>query len=300
MKTASEAIPLYLDELRLAKRSEYTLSTYRQALNVFTRIVGATSLLSEETYKKFLQQTSDLKASTQITYRAAVCGLYEYHSPGVPLKLLTRRYGQKRSKRQLKYNEDAVVQVVAFAEKMACATLLDFRDRAFIITLADTGLRISEACSLTRGDVDWEIGRAMIIGKGDKEGDIRFSNRSLAFLKDYLRARADMDGASTRLLESLPLFARHDRGAGKKVKRVSSKGMWSAICIRIEEAGCERHAISPHKFRHHFVTTVYREHGNIMQAKEMARHEDINMTQRYTHLASGELDEVYDEIFNKA
>jgi integrase/recombinase XerC len=299
MKTTSEAVPLFLDELRLAKRSEHTIKTYKQALDLFAQIVGATSPLSEENYIKFLQRTSDLKSATQITYRAAVCGLYEYHSPGVPLKLLTRRYGQKRSKRQLKYNEDAVVKVVTYVESMPCATLLDYRDRAFIITLADTGLRISEACALIRGDVDWQTGRAVIIGKGDKEGDIRFSNRCLAFLKAYLSTRAELDGASGKPLESLPLFARHDRGAGKKVKRVRSRGMWAAIAIRIEEAGCEKHAVSPHKFRHHFVTTVYRENGNIMQAKEMARHEDINMTQRYTHLASGELDEVYDEIFNR-
>src|SRR5689334_14345863 len=103
MQIASTAIPHYLDELQLAKRSPRTIATYRQALHLFVQIVGDSAPLSEETYIKFLQRTSDLDAATQITYRAAVCGLYEYHSPGIPLKLLTRRYGQKRPKRQLRY-----------------------------------------------------------------------------------------------------------------------------------------------------------------------------------------------------
>jgi site-specific recombinase XerD len=229
-----------------------------------------------------------------------VCGLYEYHSPGIPLKLLTRRYGQKRPKRQLRYNEEAVIQVVSYAEKMSCANLLDYRDRAFIITLADTGLRISEACGLTRGDIDWQKGRAVIIGKGDKQGEILFSTRSLAFMKSYLAARAELDGKSGKPLGSLPLFLRHDDGAGKKVKRVGAKGMWAAISDRIQQAGCDEHAISPHKFRHHFVTTIYRESGDIMLAMVMARHEDISTTKKYTHLSNKKIYEMYDKIFNKA
>lgn len=300
MKTAQEAIPLYLEELRLAKRSKHTIRTYRQALDLFVKIVGETSPLSDETYKRFLQRTSDMTSSTQITYRAAVCGLYEYHSPGVPTKILTRRYGQKPSRRQLRYDEDAVVRVLEHMERLSCQTILDYRDRAFIITLADSGMRISEICALTRGEVDWQDGSALIIGKGDKEGEIRFSHRSLAAMKAYLSARAELDGSSGKPLGSLPLFARHDRGAGKRVKPVGPKGMWAAVSQRVEEAGCTKHAISPHKFRHHFVTTVYRAKGNIKQAKEMARHEDVKTTDRYTHLASGELDQVYDEIFNHA
>lgn len=299
MKTASQAIPLYLDELRLAKRSPRTVSTYKQALNLFMRIVGPTTPLSEETYIKFLQQTSELQPATQITYRAAVCGLYEYHSPGVPLKILTRRYGQKRSKRQLKVKEDAVVKVIDYMEQLTCESLVDYRDRAFIITLADTGLRISESCSLTRGDVDWERRSAMIIGKGNKEAEVLFSPRSLALMKSYLATRAELDGSSGRPLESLPLFARHDDGAGKKVKHVGPKGMWAAISRRVEEAGCKPHEISPHKFRHYFVTTVYREYKDIVLAKELARHEDIATTDKYAHLSREEVKSKYDKMFNR-
>ena len=51
------------------------------------------------------------------------------------------------------------------------------RDRAFLLTLADTGLRVHEACNMRRGDIDWNEGRAVIIGKGDKQAVVRFSTR---------------------------------------------------------------------------------------------------------------------------
>jgi site-specific recombinase XerD len=53
------------------------------------------------------------------------------------------------------------------------------RDRAFLITLADTGLRVHEACGLRRGDIDWNEGKALVIGKGNRQAVVRFSNRSM-------------------------------------------------------------------------------------------------------------------------
>ncbi len=64
------------------------------------------------------------------------------------------------------------------------------RDRAFVLTLADTGLRVHEACKLRRGDMDWNEGRAVIIGKGDKQAVVQFSTHSMKALQDYLSSRA--------------------------------------------------------------------------------------------------------------
>lgn len=101
--------------------------------------------------------------------------------------------------------------------------LINLRDRAFLLTLADTGLRVHEACALRRGDVDWNEARAVMIGKGDKQAVIRFSKRAVGALRDYLAARAQLDGASGKRLSSLPIFARHDDGGEKKVKGMSTE-----------------------------------------------------------------------------
>ena len=57
---------------------------------------------------------------------------------------------------------------------------MQLRDPAFLITLADTGLRVHEACKLRRGDIDWQEGRLVIIGKGDEDAVFVFLAAPLA------------------------------------------------------------------------------------------------------------------------
>ena len=131
---------------------------------------------------------------------------------------------------------------------------------------------------------------------------MRFSTRSLGAVKDYLSARAGLDGASGRVLTSLPVFARHDKGAGKKVKPITTTTGRNIVAQRVREClGKETvGSITPHSFRHYFVTTVLRgSGGNLKLAQELARHKNIAVTTRYAHLADDELDKGYFEIFEK-
>jgi integrase len=158
---------------------------------------------------------------------------------------------------------------------------------------------VHEACNLRRGDIDWNEGRAVIIGKGNKQAVVRFSTRSLQALRDYLNARAALDGGSGRALPSLPLFARHDKGAGKKIKPITTSTGRNIVSERVRQALGEEASgrITPHSFRHYFVTTVLRASGNLKLAQELARHANIQVTQRYAHLSNDELDQGYHNIF---
>ena len=55
--------------------------------------------------------------------------------------------------------------------------------------------------------------------------------------------------------------------------------------------------ITPHSFRHYFVTTVLQGSGNLKLAQELARHKNIAVTQRYAHLSDDELDRGYEDVF---
>jgi integrase/recombinase XerC len=140
--------------------------------------------------------------------------------------------------------------------------------------------------------------RAIIIGKGDKQAVIRFSNRSIEALNIYLHERATVEPNSRIPIGSQPLFARHDIRASKKIRPITAGGMWKSIKSRIEEAGVERSAVRIHDFRHYFVTMTYLAKGNLKLSQELARHESINTTNRYAHFSS-EADKAYDEIFNR-
>jgi site-specific recombinase XerD len=148
--------------------------------------------------------------------------------------------------------------------------------------------------------LDWNEGKAVVIGKGNRQAVVRFSKRSLAAVKDYLNARSSLDGKSGKPLGSLPIFARHDKGSGKNVKAMTPTSGRNIIAQRVREALGDSAAgtISPHSFRHYFVTTVLRgSGGNLKLAQELARHRNIQVTQRYAHLSDDELDRGYYEIF---
>ena len=108
------------------------------------------------------------------------------------LKEATAHYTRKSGKRIVNFNREALEKIIAHCKSLN-GDLLALRDPAFVLTLVDTGLRISEACALKRSDIDWLEQRVVIIGKGDKQAVIRFSNRSIELLKEYLRGRSVVD-----------------------------------------------------------------------------------------------------------
>ncbi len=56
--------------------------------------------------------------------------------------------------------------------------------------------------------------------------------------------------------------------------------------------------ITPHSFRHFFVTRILANTGNLKLAQSLARHQNIAVTQRYAHLSDDELDKGYIDVFD--
>lgn len=96
-------------------------------------------------------------------------------------------------------------------------------------------------------------------------------------------------------------FSDFYKGAGKKVKPISPSTGRNIVQARVAQfLGTDMVGkITPHSFRHYFVTSVLRGSGNLKLAQELARHSNIQVTQRYTHLSNDELDKAYYEIFEK-
>ena len=322
-QTIDQAVTDYLNSLTLA-RSANTARTYAQAMRLFIQVLADNNLptdqkpptgLPEDAVAWFASALKDYAPTTERLYLTAAAGFFEYlmaerlSTPNLPrVRMLIRQRARRPGQRLPQFPRDAIDIILEYAINIAIRSvgndidhLRDLRDRAFLITLADTGLRVHEACGLRRGDLDWNEGRAIIIGKGDRQAVIRFSNRSIKSLRDYLTARAVLDGASGRPLTSLPLFARHDRGAGKKIKPITTTTGRNIVTQRVREAlgPTAVGTITPHSFRHYFVTRVLRASGNLKLAQELARHRNIAVTQRYAHLSDDELDQGYWEVFER-
>lgn len=293
------------------------MNSFVQMLNISRIDPDRTPIieLKEESIAWFADSLKDQAPTTERLYLTAVTNFFEYivaenmAEVNLPrIRLLIRQRARRPGVRLPQFPNDDIERVLAYmidliknpaADEMQ--RLRDLRDRAFLITLADTGLRVHEACRLVRGDVDWNEQRAVIIGKGNRQDVVRFSDRAIKTVKQYLQARAHIDGNSGRELVRLPLFARHDRGAGSKTKAITTTTGRNIVSERVAQAiGAEAvGTITPHSFRHYFVTRVLRSSGNLKLAQELARHRNIAVTQRYAHLSNDELDKAYRDVFEQ-
>lgn len=318
----SECIKKYLSSVKLS-RSANTYRTYQNAMNLFIEVLLIHDLDSEKTSVSEVREDAiiwmaaalkDFSPATEQVYMTATVGLYEFIAGenlaqvNLPrVRLLIKQRTRRPGVRLPQFPKCDIEKVLVYAEELKQKPterneerLINLRDRAFLITLADTGLRVHEACELRRGDIDWHESRAAVIGKGNKEAILRFSKRSLSAMKDYLQVRAELDGVGGKALASLPVFARHDKAVGKKIKPISTTTGRAIVKDRVRECLGEDAVgtITPHSFRHYFVTTILGSTGNLKLAQVLARHTNIAVTQRYSHLADDELDKKYQEIFD--
>ena len=321
--TISFAIEKYIDVVKQA-RSQNTALTYSKALKKFKRVLvrekidpdtSPAEALTEDLVARFAMHLKSLAPATEQVYIRAISRFYKFLAAerlaeiNLPrMDLLIEQRVRRPGIRLPQFPTNDIERVLEFMSSVGSlpfeskiGRLRAMRDRAFICTLADTGLRVHEACNLRRGDIDWNEGRAIIIGKGDKQAMVRFTTRAIRAIKDYLSLRAELDGSSGKQLTALPLFARHDKGTGKKVKPITPTTGRNIVSERVKQAlgdNPEGH-ITPHSFRHYFVSTILRASGNLKLAQALARHENIQITQRYAHIDDDELDKGYYEIFEK-
>lgn len=303
-------------------RSANTSRTYRNALDHFLLVLEAhhmdseklqTNDLTEESVTWVIKSLKQHAASTERLYLTALTGFFEYLSAEnlttiniQKVRSLIKQRARKPGIRLPQFPKDAISIVLESIQSFPVGDDLEIvdklrllRDKAFLVTLGDTGLRVHEACKLRRGDIDWNEGHALVIGKGDRQAIVRFSRRSQRELQKYLQLRADFDRQSGKNLGTLPVFARHDKGAGKKVLPMTTTTGRNIVTEWVEKIlGKDAvGSITPHSFRHYFVTRVLQSSGNLKLAQDLARHKNIAVTQRYAHLADNELDKGYWEVF---
>ncbi|MBI9051555.1 MAG: tyrosine-type recombinase/integrase [Anaerolineaceae bacterium] len=323
MATIIETAYRYHDTVNQA-RSANTARTYAHGMDHFLNVLKENKfdpettdikLINEDHVALFISNLKQLSPATERLYLTAVTGFYEFLAAEsiIPvnlakIRLLIRQRARRPGIRLPQFPKYDIETVLDYAMRLNHKPANDeqekyrhYRDRAFLLTLADTGLRIHEVCGLRRGDIDWSTRQALVIGKGDYQAVIRFSKRSMKALKDYLKVRGQMDGATGKAMGSLPVFARHDKGAGNKIKPLSTTSGRAIVNERVREAlGPEAvGTITPHSFRHYFVTRILNETGNLKLAQTFARHKNIAVTQRYAHLVDTELDDEYSEIFDQ-
>lgn len=294
-------------------RNPRTAKTYSSALAQFEQIAPVELAGVDETLLVPFADAMDGRSIASIQlYLSAVISFFAfliYTRQGAPVsldraRLVKQKLIGRNPKRISSYNMQDLQVLVDYARGLnrqpthdkqgrfrGCSVLENLRDRALILTLAETGLRKSEAVSLKLSDVDLEAGQAIVIGKGDKQAVVYFGPGSLEAVKEYIAARRDRSPGS-------PLFMREGRGGlTSDTDHLDGTSVNGLVNRRAREV--LGHGIAVHALRHYFVTKVWRETHDLMLAKELARHESVLTTQRYTHLENDELRGAHARIFGR-
>jgi site-specific recombinase XerD len=174
------------------------------------------------------------------------------------------------------------------------ARLRQLRDVALIHALRASGMRVGEVVKLTRGDLDKTHRAARVTGKGSKERVVYFDETAWMAIEQYLRERRD--GALTRALSDLPVFARHSRTSAKRRLPMTTHQIQRIFAELCERAQLDTRA-TPHALRHAFATRVLDATSDLAVVQDLLGHASPTTTRVYARVSSKRMREAHRAAF---
>jgi integrase/recombinase XerD len=185
----------------------------------------------------------------------------------------------------------SVEECLRLLESPDTSTPLGERDGVLLELLYATGMRVSEACSVTLQQVLLDQGLVRVIGKGNKERIVPIGDSTAH------RIQAWLDGGRRELKPRCDTLVLNSRG--QDLSRVSA---WKILSDHAWKAGLQEHdegkrkyanRVTPHVLRHSFATHLLEGGADLRAVQEMLGHASITTTEIYTHMDISTLREVH-------
>jgi integrase/recombinase XerC len=213
-------------------------------------------------YKAHLKAVRGLRPSSVNLALAGIDHLYRYlgHPPAAVRReelpqVAPRALSREEQKRLLRTAEGCTA-----------------RDRAIVVTLLFTGLRLGELAALSLPDVAVSARKGMVVvrrGKGDAYREVDLNREARRVMGDWLRERAKRlpDG------EEPAVFVSRTGG------RLSARSIDEVVRGVGRRAGI---ALSAHVLRHTCLTGLVRAGNDLVLVAEVAGHLRLETTRRYS------------------
>jgi integrase/recombinase XerD len=247
------------------------------------RLTGGDQPLSLKTLRNYWVSLSAFYtwASTEFGFPSPMKTVPAPKFEAAPVEPFTQEEVEKLLKAVEYMREANTSGRVKFTMRRATA----HRDRAIILVLLDSGLRVSELCALTLGDVDPKTGKVQVKhgarggAKGGKGRVVFLGKAARRSLWRYLTERQDLDD-----LEA-PLFL-------GRLNRKLNKGVLRQLLVGLaEKAGVKK--CHPHRFRHTFAITYLRSGGDVFTLQALLGHTTLEMVQHYARLAQIDIEQAH-------
>lgn len=254
---------LYCRENELAKNTIKNYQNTLKQLDEWCSMKHVDQLNKESLieYKLYLKEECDYKLST-INQKIVAINIYLNWAESTDLKV-------KQFKQQMVSHRESINQ----KEYKRLLKHTNEELNLFILTIANTGLRISELCALSKDDLDKKV--ISIENKG--------KTRSIAipvFVKKLLKKFMTYKGKDEII------FGKTQSWYRQELKAAASK------------AKVDKTKVYPHSLRHYFAKQFIENGGDSTELQQMLGHSSIKTTTIYTHLDPNELSVKFRQIHN--
>lgn len=184
---------------------------------------------------------------------------------------ITRDFEMPRVPRTIvpTFSDEQLQALLAVPDKR---TWLGIRDRAILLVLLDTMIRVSELVGLDAEDVDLDEGMIRVLGKGGKERRVPFGMATAQALRRYRSVVEDLRPGD-------PFFITR---YGCRTSRWAVQVMMTN-CGRA--AGIQGVRCSPHTLRHTGAKRFILAGGDVFTLQKLLGHTTLVMVRRYVELA---------------
>lgn len=162
------------------------------------------------------------------------------------------------------------------------------RDECLFKMMYSSGCRISEITNLKLSDFMDNYHSAIVTGKGNKQRRVFFGEEARNALARYYQDRKKVMAENHIEKPTDQLFI------NQKGEPISVAGI-RYIITRYSGVEGTNHHVNPHAFRHTFATTMLNNGADVRIVQEMLGHSSISTTQRYTHVTTEKLIEIYNK-----
>ncbi|ASN81415.1 tyrosine-type recombinase/integrase [Deinococcus ficus] len=152
------------------------------------------------------------------------------------------------------------------------------RDKAMVLMLFDTGLRVHELLGLTLDQLHFERGLVQVMGKGQKERFVPIGSKTMSAVHAYIRRERRQKHAGIRAL----FLNRCGEG-------LTRAGVGIRLFKLAQASGIKREACAPHAFRRGFAVEFLRNGGDVFTLQQIMGHSSLDMTRRYVTFLDDDL-----------
>ena len=208
-------------------------------------------------------------------------------------EFLSRTKGVKdiMAQYELPKTEKKLPQVLSLEEIVQVIQSIDdsnpagTRNKAMMLLLINTGMRISELVHLEINDINHSASNVRVIGKGNKERLIPLDQETCHYVCSYMQDERSFFNKKNNLW----LFQMNDG------RRMSRENFYNILQKLVLDSGVREH-FTPHMLRHTFATTLLENHCDLRSIQVMLGHQDISTTTIYTHVTHKQILDDYNKF----